>query len=268
MEINKSLEEFKEYRYNKYLDSLMEGQIYTDIEEVFFKKLINIFKFDLFIDIGANNGDYIEIAKSKIKNIIAFEPDIRSYEKLVKKYKKAQIYNTALYSRNFFKKFYFIDDDTTQSSLKFKLGTNYKWLFTRKLDYYLKELEGYKNILIKIDAEGCEPEILRGMKCLLKDRNKNIVVVFEYSHKWLLEKKAKFELFHYLNNLGIELYRLNAFGLERLGSNAVFDLEKLFYNCLVGFRNFSFNGKELIYHECGLNEFIPLFSSVKLNYKE
>jgi len=268
----KTIEQFKEDRYKKYAESVYEGRVFDDVEYLFFEKLIYRYNFELFIDVGANEGKNIEIfIKNFRKNkaspkMIVFEPDKRSYKKLKEKddpLNCRQFENIALYKHNFFKKLFYVDD-TTQSSLKFKFQNKYKWVRCRTLDSYYNQIKNYKSVLIKIDAEGCEPEILQGMKKILSKYTGNIALIIEYSHKWLMTDKEKFKLFFNLMNNEFMIYKLNSFGLERVASNIVYKLGKVNYACLVAFKRIRFEEYELIPDECGFNEFIPIFNSVQL----
>ena len=272
MQINKTIEQFQEDRFQEYLKSSFEGQIFDNVEYEFLKRIFKIYNFELFIDIGANDGNCIDIALQcgKIPYIIAFEPDERNYKKLKEKYRETfffYMFNIALYKHNFWKRLYYINDGT-QSSLKFKFQNKYKWIRTKTLDSFYKNINKNKSVFIKIDAEGCEPEILQGMKKIISDYKGNIVLMIEYSHKWLLSDKEKYKLFFNLMNNDFTIYRLNSFGLEKIADNIVYRLNKTHYACLVAFKRIKFDVSELIYNECGLSEFIPIFNNVNMQSEE
>jgi len=79
-----------------------------------------------------------------------------------------------------------------------------------KLDDYFKESDLFNKIsFVKIDVEGSEFGVLKGMKKLLEE-NKKFNIVFEFNPQ-LIRKEGKepLELLEFLESLGFEFYVKN-----------------------------------------------------------
>ncbi len=159
------------------------------------KKILNFFKkkkcsLDSLIDVGSHKGLYTDLfAKNfKLKQIIMFEPQIKIYQFLKKKYKKNKkiiIFNKAVSNKNSIQilKLNHHDLTTTLSSfdsdnlyLKLKATlfgvkdmtySNIK-IKTIKLQDILKKNRLKKIDLLKIDTEGHELEVLKGLDKKIK----------------------------------------------------------------------------------------------------
>ena len=174
------------------------------------------------IDIGGNTGQSIEYFKSRFKEVHSFEPNEENYEFLKKKYKSyknLKIYNFALGNKNVIKTLYIpywkniiclhqsaslIKQECYKSLGEF-LSIKRSDIFIRKSFVKVKKLNdfNFKNIsLVKIDAEGYEVEVLKGMtKYLSKDIHillENSSASFEASKKLL--KKYNYEGYRFYNN--------------------------------------------------------------------
>ena len=141
-----------------------------------------------FIDIGAHKGKYTDlfIHNFNIKNVYMFEPQVKMFKYIKKKYNNAKIINTFNYgisNKNEKKIFYINKHDLTSSvkklnpkntylNLKSKLfSTDLTGMVERKMiiktiklkDFFLKK--NIKNVdLIKVDTEGHELEVLLGLQ--------------------------------------------------------------------------------------------------------
>ena len=124
---------------------------------------------DLVIDCGANVGELNLALKSKniYVNYYGFEPDVLAYEccKLNNEESKENIKNIGLSDKSGESKFY--EDSFGGNSSLISFGENEETSITvEKLD----NLKIDQNIkLLKIDAEGYEPEVLKGSKETLKN---------------------------------------------------------------------------------------------------
>lgn len=129
------------------------------------------FKFDdIVIDCGANYADlFIELTKYINKsNYIAFEPAPREFQCIKRNTSDSLIFNKALSNVNNLQKFY-LSSGTGDSSLV--EPTNYSkitYVETTTLDEIIKDYNLNKIKLLKLEAEGWEPEILEGTKQNLK----------------------------------------------------------------------------------------------------
>jgi len=241
-------EDYKEYRKKEMINALSNGSL---IDEGVDKLLIDIFikcGTELFIDVGCNRGDYLELLSEKYKdvNILAFEPDTRIYNQCLKKYEnneKIKLYNKGIANKNKKLKFYF-DDDSTQTSAKYSSSKDYIITKSEKLDNYYNYIKNFKNPFIKIDAEGLEPEILYSSKKILKDMS-NIILYFEYSYKWNFNEKEVYNLFKYLVQNKFVLYRLNAFGLEQIPVMYYQYLKDFHFSNIIAIKGFVFRKEDL-----------------------
>ena len=106
--------------------------------------------------------------------------------------------NLALDQGNFRKKIYQFSDNHGASSLR-KLKKNFEYsqnLKTTNLDSLKKIIDFKKVKFIKIDVEGYELNVLKGMKLLIKNK---IFIFFEYNFKSLGKKLSK-DLIKYLSS--------------------------------------------------------------------
>lgn len=132
----------------------------------YFLDKIEFRKNDIVIDCGSNIGELFFLLKKKLKiRYIAFEPSPIVFKDLIKntKSKKTTLYNLALFHKETKKKFYFLDRYADSSLIKIKNYTKIRTIYCTTLDKIVRNLKT-KVKLIKIDAEGAEPEVLLGLK--------------------------------------------------------------------------------------------------------
>ena len=160
----------------KYYQKLDDAISYLSSSFCDEKKLINSIlgkKKIIYVDIGANQGSYINYLSSflNFKKIYAFEPIIELNQKIKKNNPTLdiKIYNVALSNLNK-KRDFFQYKVSSQSSL-YKQNNTFKSLM--KLDKKIKVqtknfdsvFNNFKKIdFCKIDVQGEDPNVLRGMK--------------------------------------------------------------------------------------------------------
>ena len=170
--------------------------IFFDIIDLYYhqKRIIkfirkNNINIKIFLDIGSHMGTYSDLMLKDFKNcrVLMFEPQINSFKKIKTKYKNKKnikIYNYAISDRSALKKIYINQHDLTSSLsvldkksskyLQFKaklFGTTSSGMIlkktkvkTKKLSEMIK-LNNIKKIdLAKIDTEGHEYEVLKGIQ--------------------------------------------------------------------------------------------------------
>jgi len=194
------------------------------------RKIINYFKnssiskFDILIDVGAHKGETIFnfLKNFEIKNIYSFEASKATYQslqnnidKIKKKYKgtNIEILNTAVGNSNKKKLFNELPDSNSstfnlidQNSSYFKRKNKIMSFFFKK-DFSIKknyvsqiklsafiEKKNLTNIdILKIDTEGYELEVLKGLE-------KNIQLInfiyFEHHYDNMIKKNYKFSEIH------------------------------------------------------------------------
>jgi len=267
-----TLQEYKQIRLDElkfyYHDVTMTDRCENDL----ILSILGSFDIKLFIDIGANRGDVTKLVHEDKKDIkiMAFEPDKRIRKEFEKNIKSdnVKLYPYAIWKRNWFKKL-FISEDCTQSSLIFPLIKAFKWVRTKKLDNYFNEIKKYKNILIKIDTEGTEPDVLKGMSKIFKKIKTPIIVLFEYSHKWLYSDKERQKIFSTIFGNNFSILRLNPFGLEAMGSDISWQLKRFHYSLMVILKGVKFlNTPDNISSINSMVEILPMVDEVKIDFSE
>jgi FkbM family methyltransferase len=127
----------------------------------------------LFVDVGANIGFYSVMAAKKGNKVVALEPNPRAFEVLVENLlanrveRFVQPYNFAAWSENGplrLKEGKHTDVSRVESD-----GTA---IYGARLDSLLKDEEP---VLMKLDAEGSEPQILKGCKQTIERCHPRIV---------------------------------------------------------------------------------------------
>ena len=118
---------------------------------------------DIIMDVGANNGDFYLCFDEKIK-YYAYEPSPVVFSDLEYNIKNQNLYNLGVSnSEDSYVEFYLKDEFGDSSILPIN---NYTKKITIKITTLDKEIEKIqqKIKLIKLEAEGFEPEILQGLK--------------------------------------------------------------------------------------------------------
>ena len=160
----------------KYYQKLDDAISYLSSSFCDEKKLINSIlgkKKIIYVDIGANQGSYINYLSSflNFKKIYAFEPIIELNQKIKKNNPtlNIKIYNLALSNLNK-KRDFFQYKVSSQSSL-YKQNNTFKSLMKldKKIKVQTKKFDSvfnnFKKIdFCKIDVQGEDPNVLRGMK--------------------------------------------------------------------------------------------------------
>lgn len=166
----------------------------------------------LFIDVGAHVGLWSRMAiKASFKNILAFEPDRENFEclnsNLVSELEPNKcfgiIFDAALtesINDNLIVENEKIDNSGAKKVVQTSNGCCKSFVFDKlftedRLDFYAKE----SNILIKIDVQGYEAKIIRGMTNFIKEYKPIIIV-----EQWL-DGKEDLEATRYCELLGMKI---------------------------------------------------------------
>ncbi len=192
----------------------------------------NIDEINLLIDVGSHKGTYTDLILENfnVKQAFLFEPQKNIYKFIKKKYKskkKIKIYNNAVSNKAKIEKIYINKHDLTSSltklnkknlylNFKAKLfGTNVSEMIegsydikTIKLEDLIKKKKLNNIDLLKIDTEGHEKEVLKGLgkkiniikAILIEIHNDNIYLKYSSSeinryllkNKFYLQKRIKF----------------------------------------------------------------------------
>jgi FkbM family methyltransferase len=124
---------------------------------------ISFYDNDIVIDCGANIGDFFLCFDKKIK-YVGIEPSPSEFLNLQQNVQSQIILNKALWNKsNEVLKFYIASEEADSSLIEIKNYEKIEEVQTITLDDLIDELK--QNIkLIKLEAEGAEPEILQGLK--------------------------------------------------------------------------------------------------------
>jgi len=189
-----------------------------------FLALLNSFKIDLIVDVGANQGQFgAEVYGSGYNGeMLSIEPMPDAHARLLKNSErnpKWKIYPaTAIGAYNGFIDFHVSENSVSSSAMKVLVASTEAEVKTRQittisvpistLDEVLisdRDL-GKKNSLLKIDTQGFEWEVLDGAKQSL---NRFSVVLMELSLCPLYEsQKLWLELIQRMNGLGYSVFAI------------------------------------------------------------
>ncbi len=156
----------------------------------------------ILIDVGSHQGEFITrfIKHKKIKKLFCFEPNIKLFKVLKDNYKKNNkivLFDFALGEKNTKKKLYLsnLSYNSTLSSfnkksnyLKFKniilrdQKKKFDTIKQRKFDDIFKKID-IKNSFLKLDVEGYEINVLRGLRKKIKDI-KYILIEHQFSSQY------------------------------------------------------------------------------------
>lgn len=153
----------KEQAWNCYKDGLsMRAQ---QLGRAYFCHLIDFKESDLIIDCGANVGDlelYFRENNLRIR-YVGIEPSPKEYMCLQKNVKGSQTYNVGLWSEESSLNFFVSSDNADSSFIEPLRYSETVSVNTTRLDTLISEPVK----LLKIEAEGAEPEALLGCSQLL-----------------------------------------------------------------------------------------------------
>ena len=219
--------------------------------ELFFHGLYEVEKFKtefycnfvkeryVVLDIGAHIGYYTLLGAVRIGNsghIHAFEPVSKIFERLSRNISINKITNVTLnriaVSDKCGKTSIFVaDNKNTGMSSLFRM-LNFSGVIEEvdsiTIDKYLEQKAIDKVHLVKIDVEGNELAVLKGMTHMLSVHNPPCLLV-EVSDKNLrMANTSSYELFAYLKNYGFSPYKISESGVE--------PVSKVFEDSLVLFR--------------------------------
>ena len=143
------------------------------IKSIFGKKKI------VYVDIGTNEGSFLEyLLKFCIfKKVFCYEPILRLSDELKRKYssKKIKVFNIALSNKKSTKKFYEYKISSQSSLYKqndiFKSLKDLKKISKVKTEIFDNEFNNRRIDFCKIDVQGEEINVLKGMKKNFKKRN-------------------------------------------------------------------------------------------------
>ncbi len=153
----------KEQNWNSYQGGLSNRA--QQLGRAYFCHLIDFKENDLIIDCGANVGDlelYFQENNFRIR-YVGIEPSPREYICLKKNVNRSQTYNIGLWSVESSLSFFVSSDNADSSFIEPIRYSEFVSVTTKRLDTLFSEPVK----LLKIEAEGAEPEALLGCSQLL-----------------------------------------------------------------------------------------------------
>ncbi len=199
----------------------------------FFKKKFNNKLLDI-IDIGAHKGETVDLLLNnfKINKIYAFEPNKNLFSVLKKKFDKnnnVMMYNMGIGQKKEYKNLNIMVDSSSSTFNNINRKSNYFKRKQRIFNFFFKNLEfirsqqqievnklsniiDIQNInkvdLLKIDTEGYEYNVLKGIKN--EDFKKIKFIYFEHHYDLMINKEYKYSDIHFfLKNKNFSLkYKL------------------------------------------------------------
>lgn len=182
--------------------------------------------YDCFVDVGANNGIYIDVLNSAGQPpfMLAFEPNVALTDKLAAKISRGHAFPMAVSAATGQATLFLYRDDTSSS-----LGRR-----ADMMPHYTKDARGVEvevttldrhadailenvnlGVFIKIDVEGNEVPVLMGARGVV-GKLKRAFVLFEFSVAWRNNSHTLKDACHLLDVEGFSLFRILPFGLEHL----------------------------------------------------
>ncbi|MGV8879827.1 MAG: FkbM family methyltransferase [Sphingobacteriaceae bacterium] len=222
-------------------DSYIEWTIVsTGTYEAEIEKLIAISlkEGDVALDIGANIGLQSLRMSNQVGasgNVIAFEPLPYLQEKLLSNCRLNHARNIQLMPFALSDEpgsFHYLIDESSWNQGTFSLGYpalgNTSCLVEVKVADHLKEIQQLKRLdLIKIDVEGFEFPVLKGLKntlCKFSPR-----IIFEYDvNYWKANEHLIQECAAFLHQLNYDLYQINNIGCELITDSEMIEGGNLF----------------------------------------
>ena len=206
-------------RYYQKLDDAISYLFSSNINE---KKLLQkIFKKKkiVLVDIGANEGNYIDLISKnlKIKKIFCFEPIKELSDKIQNRYSDNNliISNLALSNKKSKRNFYQYSISSTSSLYKqnnlyksLKKLQNIKKIQTSTFDNIFKK--NLKIDICKIDVQGEDYKVIIGMKNNLKKKNIRILKIELSLEKFYEKTESNFyEILFFLKSLNYQLISIS-----------------------------------------------------------
>ncbi len=146
-----------------------ENEIILTLKEIFKKNKIN----NYFIDVGANYGTYSLYFSKNFRKVYSIEAAPKMFKLLqinCEYFKNIKTFNVAV-SDNQLSKFFYIDNKNFGANSLIKKRFNKKIKVKCDTLDRLINKQNIKNSFIKIDTEGSEINVLKGMKKIFKSQN-------------------------------------------------------------------------------------------------
>ncbi len=168
------------------------------------KYVLKNFKLKFSVDIGSNSGHFTNVLSKISQKVYSFEPIKYLYksQKKIFKNKNVKVFNYALGEKKITKKFYIPRNNDPESSFVIKKKNSDEILINiLPADILLKN---YNIDFIKIDVEGYEGKVVKGLKNLIKKNKTVFLIEIEKRHN-----KNYIQIFDFFIKKNYEIYYLN-----------------------------------------------------------
>lgn len=215
----------------------------------------NLKKGDVFLDVGANIGYFSRIASRSVEtsgHIYAFEPEYFNYHALCKNtahLKNVTPLHFAISNEHKLLNFFASSHSSSHSIFNTSKNLNGSQFSipSLTLDYFwLTYLEKEEINLIKIDVEGAEFHVLKGMEKMLSE-DKVEAIVLEFHPEIILNAGENYQTLYSSMNKNFDIFLISEGGeMVQLNSNEQFNnaVEKILKNNKRGRLNFYFRRKQ------------------------
>ncbi len=203
---------------------------YDAIHKFIVNKILEL-EDPIIFDVGANDGESIKRFRKIFPNlkIYSFEPDDKIFERLKKKYsniKNIYLNNFGLSNKDGTQKFYSYSYDKMSSLIPLEVDSKLyksrkiaknsdkdfeteKMVQLYKLDSFANEKNISRINVLKIDVQGCEPEVIEGAYDYIK-KNKIDIIELEIILGFGYSKSISFyDVEKYLSKSGYRLIAIN-----------------------------------------------------------
>lgn len=195
--------------YNSYHNGLKERLLQIG-ESTYMFNMVDLRDQDLVLDVGANLGDvsmYFRLKKINVR-YIGFEPSKSEYKCLkinIKQDSSEKVFQVALGNKTGQMTFYSKPDNGDSSLIKMSDFSEKYEIQVKTLDQQIEELglQNTKIKLLKLEAEGFEPEIIQGYKKYLS--NTEYVVADLGPERGNSAEPTSPEVINYLLNRNFEI---------------------------------------------------------------
>ena len=173
----------------------------------------------ILLDIGANRGDWtaeaLRLSERPVR-LHALEPSSFSRSTLMARFDRqpsVTVHSDALSNASGKALFYSDTHGAGTSSLSSASGSQTETVTVGTLDEFLQRVSLEPIAMVKIDAEGFDPLILRGAETCL-DEGRVEVLQFEYNWRWLLNHACLRDVFEFLADKPYRIGKLTGHGLD------------------------------------------------------
>ena len=178
------IKKFKKHLFLRYLNQKLDFFLGKKIPDAF--KIINKLKIHTAVDVGSNTGKWTYYLSKVSLRVISFEPTFLLFklnQKLFSEIKKIKTYNFALGSTNTHAIIKIPNSNLDEASIEKRFKPLVK-ISTESVQIICGDnmLKNKKIDLIKIDVEGYEMEVLKGLKKTINKRLPVLIVEIEKRH--------------------------------------------------------------------------------------